>query len=107
MVTTGQRRRRCLDLKLKRVEVTWLDSTEFAGWESFEDARTHKPFAAKTLGFLWHDCEEFISVVQTIGEAGCLMGILVIPRGCIQNIKELGVTEVEVEGCDGKPPEAP
>ncbi len=91
-------------MKIERVEVTWVDSCEFGGWESLEEGRTHIPGKAVTMGFLLEDAPDHINIVQTIGAIGGIMGVLTIPRGCVQEIQSLG--EVEVE-CDGNPPEAP
>ncbi len=92
-------------MKLDVVEIRWLDSSEFAGWESVEEARAHHPFIAVTVGILLRITTEFYMVVQTMGEAGVVMGNLVIPTGCIVKVTTLGSVEVEV--CDGSPPEAP
>jgi hypothetical protein len=78
---------------MKIVEVTWTDIEELAGgWHDQEDVdrfiSENRSRTVKHVGYLYEEDEKYIVLVDSL--AGDEFGTLnIIPRGCIEEIKEL------------------
>lgn len=79
------------------VLIKWIDAetTGDTGWQSLEEIKieAHKPPPTMTtVGFLLHDCDTHVSVVDTYGPDDCSL-LHRIPKAMIINISHLNTTE--------------
>ncbi len=88
-------------MKKKIVKVTWVDSSEYYGWQDVTEVQEKQCMRVMTVGILWEKTQAHLKIVQSFGESTHILGILVIPRGCVKSIEELG----EVEVPDGSSPD--
>lgn len=74
-------------MKAKKIEVEWLDAVvRNAVWESPDVLKETMLEHCSTRGYLIHETDEALYVVQTLGSDMCLNGV-VIPRGTITKVK--------------------
>ena len=82
---------------MKLVIIDWIDSgTDFAGWQTVEQAATLHPSECQTVGFVLADDEYKITLsmshnVQTV------CGLFTIPKSCITNTRVLKDTPDEIK----------
>ena len=78
---------------MKRVEVTWRDSTTRGGWAVEEEYKKFGCLTIKSVGFLLHRSKERILLLQSQdGRAKRLRQYsdgLAIPKGCIEKVEEI------------------
>ena len=75
------------------VLIKWIDAetTGDTGWQSLEEMKveaTKQPPTMTTVGFLLHDCDTHVSVVDTYGPEDCSM-LHRIPKAMIISVNEL------------------
>jgi len=74
---------------MKIVSVKWVDSREDSGGWDFKDGLEQlKPVYVRSVGFLFADNDDFITLVQS-DSSDQINGMITIPRGCIQGIDVL------------------
>ena len=72
------------------VEVTWRDAVSVSGDEWAEPEEAHNQVPAKTVsvGYLWRETEDFVTIVALVNECHLGFGIT-IPRGMIVEVRDL------------------
>jgi hypothetical protein len=74
------------------VIVEWVDSTSFGGWRHHEDAQEVIAPADRlnilSVGFLFHECDQHVTLVQNSGFNQVGEGIT-IPRFSISSMKRI------------------
>lgn len=77
-------------LILKKIYVKWLDSviTENSGWLFKEDFEELKPSVCETIGFLFSDKKDYITIAQNISDDQ-ILGIITIAKSVILEQKNL------------------
>lgn len=76
---------------MKRVEVTWVDSTTLAwGWQELTDYLGSEagPVEITTVGYLVGETPGYLTLVMALHEDRGNVGF-VIPRGCVRKIRRL------------------
>jgi len=77
-------------MKLKKVEVIWVDSTSIKGWWNADGIKSMEIMHINTLGYLFSKDKEKITLVMSHdwdrGEVAYGEPFL-IPRGCIKEIR--------------------
>jgi hypothetical protein len=75
---------------IRIVEVLWLDAISIAGteWASGDEAAKQMPAPSVSVGYLWADTPEHVTVVALVNENHIGHGIT-IPRGMIVEIRDL------------------
>ena len=77
-------------MEYKLVKVMWQDHISIAEWLPLESAISMKPALAETIGWVIHDCDEYMIVA---GERDTIMenysNMTVIIKSCIIGMKEL------------------
>lgn len=63
--------------------VTWRDSAQAPGWVDTEDHANNEVVVIKTVGLLLSEHADRIVLAGSLGESGCALGVLSIPRECI------------------------
>ena len=73
------------------VEVLWLDAacTGTASWEDPDVTQNAELAKALTVGYVWEESDEYIKVVASITTSHQHGNGVVIPMGCVQEIREL------------------
>lgn len=79
-----------LNKKIRLVEVTWIDAVSVSGdeWAEPEEAEEQTPAKTLSVGYLWVDNENYITLVSLVNEIHLGYGIT-IPRGMITEIRDL------------------
>lgn len=72
---------------MKLVEIIWLDSTMRPGWA----VDPIEPHRIVSVGFLFHETPQFLTVTTSSAANGQVCAPLSIPRGCIVSSRELQV----------------
>ena len=70
----------------KLVKITWLDSEFDAGWHYGK--KLGEPNIVFSYGVITAITKEFVEVVATMGKHRGLLNPLMIPIGCVKDIKE-------------------
>jgi hypothetical protein len=74
------------------VVVEWVDSTSFGGWrhhdEAMEIIATPDRLNITSVGYLFHECEHHVTLVQSSGHSQVGEGIT-IPRSAITSMKRI------------------
>jgi hypothetical protein len=73
------------------VEVKWLDAacTGTSNWEDPNVTQEAELAKALTVGYVWEETDEYIKVVASITTSHQHGNGVVIPMGCVQEIREL------------------
>lgn len=76
--------------KVRLVEVTWIDAVSVSGdeWAEPEEAEEQRPAKSLSVGYLWVENDEFITVVSLVNDVHVGYGIT-IPRGMVTEIRDL------------------
>jgi len=64
--------------------ITWLDSTEFNGWQYLEDVEGFELQEIVTVGNVLQEDDIAVYVSHSVSD-GMVLGVLAIPKGCIVN----------------------
>ena len=73
----------------KIVKIEWLDSkTASHEWEDIEDLEPLELAICTTVGFIFEETKDYITIVPTVSE-GHILGRLSIPRKCIKKLRSL------------------
>lgn len=76
--------------KVKIVEVLWRDAVSVSGddWAEPEEADAQRPAKTLSVGYLWADEDDYVTLVSLVNDAHIGYGIT-IPRGMIVEIRDL------------------
>ena len=76
---------------MKIVELSWVDACSLGNaWDSRKEGEIGEPFKCQTVGYLVRKTRKKIIVAQSqCLENNDIMNRMVIPRGCVTEIKEL------------------
>lgn len=79
-----------LSKKIRLVEVTWIDAVSISGdeWAEPEEAEEQTPAKTVSVGYLWVDNDQYITLVALVNEVHLGYGIT-IPRGMVTDIRDL------------------
>jgi hypothetical protein len=73
--------------------VEWVDATTKGEWQTKDAAQAFIPAYIETVGILYKNEADFITMVQSLGdprtEAEAVCGVMIIPKRCITRIKIL------------------
>lgn len=68
---------------MKIVKIVWYDSKGITSdWEFKDDIKPLHPVRVESVGFLWADNGDFLTLVQSDSDEQ-LLGRLTIPKGCV------------------------
>lgn len=74
---------------MKMVEIKWLDSKGVTSdWEFKDEVKQMPPCNVTSVGFMYDDNGEYITLLQSETEEQ-ILGRLTIPKVCIVSIKQL------------------
>ena len=76
--------------KIRLVEVLWRDAVSVSGdeWAEPEEADEQRPAKTVSVGYLWSDEEDYVTLVSLVNDVHIGYGIT-IPRGMIVEIRDL------------------
>jgi hypothetical protein len=78
-----------LTVKIKIIEIEWVDSCGFGpSWEKKDSLEPLYPSSVRSTGFLVEKTRQHITIAQSIS-SDQLAGRLCIPNGCIKRVKKL------------------
>lgn len=71
------------------VEVLWRDAVSVSGdeWASPEEASTQRPAKTVSVGYLWAETDDYVTLVSLVNDSHIGYGIT-IPRGMIVEIRD-------------------
>lgn len=73
----------------KIVEITWVDSIGVPSvWEDAEEADPLRPSEIVTVGYVWEETPDFLTVCQSRSPSQVARRFS-IPRGCIKTVKTI------------------
>ncbi len=75
--------------KRKCVLVTWVDTTEYAGWLDEECIEETTATVCRTIGWLMESNEQVLRVAGSRSSTGKYTSVTVIVRGCIIKIRNI------------------
>lgn len=76
--------------KHRILEITWIDSAGFPGWQDRDDAvRQASPMKCLTVGYFMCEDQESVSINQTMSDNDSVDHVLVIPKSCITKRRRL------------------
>ncbi len=81
-----QQRKSHSSLEYPRVTVRWSDCITLDSWLRLEDAKLLTPLECVTTGYLLQELEDYVTVVQTLGNDKKCFATAVIPRPMILEI---------------------
>lgn len=75
---------------IRVVEVIWRDAVSVSGddWADPEEAEDQVPAKTVSVGYLWKETEDFVTVVSLVNEVHLGYGIT-IPKGMIVEVRDL------------------
>lgn len=75
---------------IRIVEITWRDAVSVSGdeWADPEEADEQVPAKTVSVGYLWRETDDFITIVSLVNEFHLGYGIT-IPRGMIVEVRDL------------------
>lgn len=75
---------------IRLVEVLWRDAVSISGdeWTESEEADEQVPAKTVSIGYLWKETDDFVTIVSLVNEIHIGYGIT-IPRGMIVEIRDL------------------
>ena len=74
---------------MKKVEITWSDTSASTGWYHRESLATQKCVVCKSIGYLVHKDKERVVLSGMMGDEE-FNSIQYIPKGCIKEIRQIG-----------------
>lgn len=74
---------------MRKLQVTWIDSTSYANPPWREDFEGVRCIVNVTLGFELKRTKDHLILAQSVSEEGSLGGVFVIPAGCIKKLTVL------------------
>jgi hypothetical protein len=74
---------------VKLVRVEWIDSTVYSDWDRFAELREREAIPITSVGYLLGKDK---TAVRLIGDQTAVEGnrLIVIPKGCIIKMEEVG-----------------
>lgn len=77
-------------LTVKPVEVSWVDATGHAGWQTVTEAMDKQPVLMHTLGYLIDRNKKYIKLVRSLDSDGEDVGdVFTIPIDWVQKVTRL------------------
>lgn len=74
---------------MKMVKVIWHDSKGVTSdWEFKDEIKPLRPVRVESVGFLWDDNGDYLTLLQSDSEEQ-LLGRLTIPKGCVCDVEVL------------------
>jgi hypothetical protein len=71
------------------VEVEWVDSSGYSGWQDAEDAQKNIQTECRSSGYLLRKDKKSVSLVQNVSDIGHVDMVMAIPRVAIKSIRIL------------------
>lgn len=84
---------------MKIVHIKWRDAASLGNWRSIKAVKEFiqgELDKVETVGMLVHEDESKITLIQTAG-VNAVIGLFEIPKGCITEIREIGLADAELE----------
>ena len=68
--------------------IEWLDAVGGAGWHEADDDYKHTPISIKSVGFVYEDTAEYITIVQSYDiDLVKIDNYITIPKGMVKKRK--------------------
>lgn len=78
------------EIRIPRVEVSWVDSAVSGGWRSLEEFRGAAQLAqCVTVGLLIKKTKKLVVVAQSAAKDGDVADAIAIPISCVRSIRYL------------------
>lgn len=77
--------------EMPMVLVTWVDSASMSGWNDMDTVERDagSELECRTVGYLFHDDPNRLTVVQSMSETGMLNAAISIPRVAVLSVVTL------------------
>uniref|UniRef100_A0A6M3JK04 Uncharacterized protein n=1 Tax=viral metagenome TaxID=1070528 RepID=A0A6M3JK04_9ZZZZ len=76
----------------KAVFVRWVDPSSYSPWHAIADCEKREPMGQWSVGWLVVDNPDRVTIALTLADdRDCVSDIIVLPRGCVQEIVEVKV----------------
>jgi hypothetical protein len=72
---------------MKLVEIEWIDSCSYRGWQKGDFHLDIDPLPCKTIGYLVRDDKVCMTVVQTVSADDARAESMTIPRACVKKVR--------------------
>lgn len=73
------------------VEVVWIDSNHMRGWQNLHtlETDTGNDLECSSVGYLFRDNAECVTLIQSTSETGMFDAIQTIPKRCIVTMQTI------------------
>jgi len=78
---------------MKLVRVVWYDVYSDSLWYCKEDIMSSESIRCVSVGFLIEENEREVKLCHTVSDVDLVMGKLIIPKGMIRKMEEIGDNE--------------